>query len=516
MILDLIVFILVLGIVILIHEFGHFYFARKADILCHEFSIGMGPAIYQKRKGKTVYSIRAIPLGGYVAMAGEELGDVISKDQIIGLKLNDNNEVTNIILDNNIQHDFVGRVLDFDLYGENNSPLYIKIMQDGEVKKYFVKKDAIYHFKKNQIMYVTPAEESFETKTKWQRFKVIFAGPMMNFILAFVLLFFIGFFIKKPINNNYIGDVSPHISEHIKPGDQISFVNDVEVMTWDDISREIKNNKSDKIFLTINGEQKQFNVLVVLQGLGIGNNINTDEEGIVIGIVGEDKKDLININDKIIGIKISDEKLNKNEVVYEKVNNWNELINYVSTNSNQKYVYLEVIDHKTSSTKNVSFNNLKEKYISKLGVNYIEYQVGISPKTNFNLGYSLLYPFKKFGGDVKQMFVTIGLLINPKSGIGIKQLSGPVGMFSFVSKARTSGVLNLIAMMAFISINVGILNLLPIPALDGGRLTFILIEAITNKKVPKKVENKLIYITYILLLIVFLLVTTQDILRLIP
>ena len=78
----LLLFIVVLGVIILIHEAGHFYFAKKAGILCHEFSIGMGPALYQKRKGETIYSIRGIPIGGYVSMAGESVSDaLINKDQ---------------------------------------------------------------------------------------------------------------------------------------------------------------------------------------------------------------------------------------------------------------------------------------------------------------------------------------------------------------------------------------------------------------------------------------------------
>lgn len=77
--LNLIVFVLVLGVIILIHELGHFYFAKKSGILCHEFSIGMGPALYQKRKGETIYSVRAIPIGGYVSMAGESITDALIK-----------------------------------------------------------------------------------------------------------------------------------------------------------------------------------------------------------------------------------------------------------------------------------------------------------------------------------------------------------------------------------------------------------------------------------------------------
>ena len=69
-ILGILVFVLVLGVAVLIHEGGHFFFAKKAGILCHEFSIGMGPCLFQKKKGETVYSFRAIPIGGYVSMAG--------------------------------------------------------------------------------------------------------------------------------------------------------------------------------------------------------------------------------------------------------------------------------------------------------------------------------------------------------------------------------------------------------------------------------------------------------------
>ena len=90
LILNLIVFVLVLGIIILVHELGHFIFAKKAGILCHEFSIGMGPAITQKRKGETIYSVRAIPIGGYVSMAGESVSDaMIKKGQHIGIRLNE-------------------------------------------------------------------------------------------------------------------------------------------------------------------------------------------------------------------------------------------------------------------------------------------------------------------------------------------------------------------------------------------------------------------------------------------
>lgn len=95
--LGIVAFVFVLGLIILIHELGHFYFARKAGVLCHEFSFGMGPVLWQTKKGETVYSLRAIPIGGYVMMAGEDVEtSLIKKDQEVKLKIK-NGIVTKII-----------------------------------------------------------------------------------------------------------------------------------------------------------------------------------------------------------------------------------------------------------------------------------------------------------------------------------------------------------------------------------------------------------------------------------
>ena len=105
--LNLIVFILVLGIIILLHELGHFLVAKKFNVLCHEFSIGMGPALFQKKRGETTYSIRAIPIGGYVSIAGEDNDDsLFIVDDTIGLRLTPNNEVEGIVLHREVQFDF--------------------------------------------------------------------------------------------------------------------------------------------------------------------------------------------------------------------------------------------------------------------------------------------------------------------------------------------------------------------------------------------------------------------------
>ena len=144
---SIIVFIFVLGLVIVIHELGHFIMAKRANILCHEFSLGMGPIIWSKRVKETLYCVRAIPIGGYVMMAGEEVEDeVVKVDKDVRLIFDDFNNVEKIILDvDNEKYDKYERVTvtHVDLRGENDEPLYIN--------DYTVKRNAFYVFKNREL-----------------------------------------------------------------------------------------------------------------------------------------------------------------------------------------------------------------------------------------------------------------------------------------------------------------------------------------------------------------------------
>ena len=192
------VFVLVLGVIILVHEFGHYYFAKKAGILCHEFAIGMGPVAYQKRKGETVYSIRMIPIGGFVSMAGESINDaLIKKEDRIGVELNPSGQILEIVLTDKKKASITGTVQSFDLYGKDQSPLFIELDIEGTMTRYPVSREAVYTLSETKQMWITPQEKSFESKTLSQRFMVIFAGPLMNFILALLLFFIVGWFVSK-------------------------------------------------------------------------------------------------------------------------------------------------------------------------------------------------------------------------------------------------------------------------------------------------------------------------------
>lgn len=510
---DILLFILVLGLNILIHEYAHFYFARKAGILCHEFAIGMGPAVYQKKKGETVYSVRLIPLGGYVSMAGEEVAAYIKEGSNVGINLDENGRVKEIVLNNSIKYDFIGRVMELDLYGLDGSELFIKLNVAGETETYEVNENAMYVFNEKKKMQLSVANRSYENKTLWERFKVVFAGPLSNFLLAFFILFIVGFIIGKPVNNTEVGATSDYANQMgISAGDYITKVDGTDVVNFDDISRIISKNLDDKVTIELNNEKLiDINLFIALQGLGI-TNVQGNHE-LVIGQVFGRSKD-IKPNDIIKAIYMDDIILENDKSKALEVSSWNDLLTYVNSHSEEDKVLLVVEREGSNDLVNVIYDNISSKTLKKLDSGYIQYQIGVGGTSSFNFLYPFYYPFKQVGSDMKQMFNTIVLLIMPGSGVGPKDLAGPVGIFSLVSNARKQGFVSFLIFFAFLSVNVGFLNLMPIPALDGGRIVFIIYEAITKKKVNKNVENTIITITFILLLALMLFVTFQDITRL--
>ncbi|QWB95825.1 RIP metalloprotease RseP [Mycoplasmatota bacterium] len=515
LLLNLVVFIFVLGIIVLIHEGGHFYFARKAGILCHEFSIGMGPALWQKNTGDVVYSIRAIPIGGFVSMAGEGVSDAMfKKDQTIGLVLNEHQKVKEIILYKDGKYDISGVVKDFDLYGKDKAPLYIEIENEDGISKYEVERDAMYQLGKKSTMWVTPEEKSFESKTLWQRFLTIFGGPLMNFILAFVLFFMAGFFVLQPnYDSNEIGEVSDDSAAaflNLESGDKIVSINGVAVSSWYDLSEVMSDN--DSVFIDIEIENdgtttlhEDVEIATYIQSAGI-SNVGDGEFYTDQAIVGSSSG------------RASSAGLKSGDVITaidgNPINNWDELVSYFSNITSGGEIIVSY--DRDGDSDSTSYNLISEESLTALETQSIIFQIGVTASGSFDLGYSLLYAPRQFGSDVSEVFTTIGLLFGGgNDSIGISDLSGPVGIFQLVSTVRENGFLSLIIFMGFLSINIGILNLLPIPALDGGRLVFLGIEAITRKPLNRKIENYANLVMFFALIALIIFVSFNDIFRLI-
>jgi regulator of sigma E protease len=156
----------------------------------------------------------------------------------------------------------------------------------------------------------------------------------------------------------------------------------------------------------------------------------------------------------------------------------------------------------------------KELFDKTQNVGITAMLLGVSPKTKFNLGKSIIYSFTEVYASLENMVNTLGMLFFSKE-VGVNDLSGPVGIFNLTSQAAKQGFGSLLNFIGFLSVNVGFMNLLPVPALDGGRLLFLGYEAVTKKKPSQKVETALISITMILLFGLIIYVSFNDILRLI-
>ena len=339
-------FLLILGVVVLVHEFGHFLFAKLMGVHVYEFSIGMGPNLLQKAsKSGTKYSIRAIPLGGYVSLAGEEV------------------EI------------------------------------DPEVQK----------------------GRNLQDKKVWQRFLIMFMGVGFNFIFAFLVLFFVGLIFGAQ-------DLSPRVSEVT--------------------------------------------------------------EGYPAALAG------LEANDKIL-------RINDHKVSYI-----DDISLYLTIEDLSEPITFEV--EKTSGeVKQIEVQALKEEVDGST-----RYSLGITlvPKVERGFIESIVYAFNKEMALFKQMFVVLGNLFT--GNLALSNLSGPVGIYSIVGQMQAQGAQALLYLVALLSINVGIMNILPFPAFDGGRILFLFIEKIKGSPVNPKVENIIHAIGFILIIALMIYVTFNDILRL--
>lgn len=344
----LVYFILMLGIIVFIHELGHFIWAKKLGVYCYEFSLGFGPKLFSfKRKNdETLYCLRLIPVGGYVAMAGEEVDD------------------------------------------------------DKSV----------------------PKDKKMYNKPWYKKLVIVLAGVTNNFILGFVVLFLIALIYGSTTTKPIVGIVAKDSASYeagFKKGYEILSINGDKVSTWDDVTLKLtlaNNEKAQKIVVKTNDGSKKT--------ISITPKKIKDKEG------------------------------------------------------------------------NVSYS----------------YGMRLSDKKYYGFVNSIKYAGSKFCSIFKSMIVTIKALFTGK--IGLNALSGPVGIYSIVGAQSKVGLSGLLYLLAYLSINVGFINLIPFPAFDGYRAVIILIEKITGKKVDAKIDAIVNQIGLYLLFALMIYITIKDILKL--
>lgn len=554
-IIGIIAFILILSIIIIVHEGGHFFFAKKAGILCYEFALGMGPVIAQKRKGETVYSLRAIPLGGYVSMAGEEVDADLLKN-ITKVKLEFEQErITKIILDvanprfqelpeyTLVSYDLIGtkEALEDELYlevaGENDSEDPRKEGLMNQV--YVVSRDAKIFFKEKQEIQIAPYNRTFANKKLGARFLSVFAGPLMNFVLAWVIFVIMGIIGGYANVDSTILDkievTTPASIAGLQEGDEIIKIGsyDKDLSKWDDISSAMDYYASGEVVdfdgsievtyirdgktntTTVYPNTVIYAIELVLSTPSDANNI----ENINLPVVGTYSNKDTNKKTKsyLAGLRENDlitkiEILSTNEVV--DISTRNDLLkffaNYDRVNKGGDDLRIHFL--REGEEKSCSIETYSNELLVSQGVAPTKVQIGISPEYKFDFVKLLYQPFVQTGDACLLIFRTLKLLFTDAT-VNIDDLSGPIGILSIIKSSVSQGLLSVLNWAAIISVNVGFMNLLPLPALDGGRLAFMAYEAVTRKKPNPKVENIIHTIGFVLLMVLFVFVAFNDVIR---
>ncbi|HEM6145403.1 TPA: RIP metalloprotease RseP [Streptococcus suis] len=410
-------FIFIFGVIVVVHEFGHFYFAKKAGILVREFAIGMGSKIFAHTgKDGTLYTIRILPLGGYVRMAGwGEDKTEIKTGSPASLSLNEAGVVTRINLSGK-QLDSLSlpmNVTSFDF----EEKLEITGLVLEESKTYKVDHDATIVEEDGTEVRIAPLDVQYQNATVWGRLMTNFAGPMNNFILG-ILVFIILFFMQ--------GGVA--------------------------------NPSSNAVSITEGG---------ALQAAGV--------------VTG----------DKILS---------------------------VNGNTTDSYTEVATIISKaaTDATTAPSFDLVVEHDGKKRHVSVTAeqvdgaYRIGISPILKTGFVDKIVGGFQEAGATALRVVTALKNLI---ANFDVKQLGGPVAIYKVSSQAAEFGLVSVLGLMAALSINLGIFNLIPIPALDGGKIVMNILEAIRRKPLKPETESYITLAGVAVMVVLMIVVTWNDIIR---
>lgn len=415
--LGILTFILVFGIIVVVHEFGHFYFAKKSGILVREFAIGMGPKIFAHiGKDGTAYTIRILPLGGYVRMAG--WGDdttEIKTGTPVSLTLADDGKVKRINLSGKKlgQTALPMQVTQFDF----EDKLFIKGLVLEEEKTFAVDHDATAVEADGTEVRIAPLDVQYQNATIWGKLITNFAGPMNNFILG-VVVFWVLIFMQGGVR-----DVDTN-QFHIMP----------------------------------QGALAKVGVPETAQITKIGSH---------------------------------------------EVSNWESLIQAVETETKDKTApTLDVTISEKGSDKQVTVTPEDSQG---------RYLLGVQPGVKSDFLSMFVGGFTTAADSALRILSALkNLIFQPD----LNKLGGPVAIFKASSDAAKNGIENILYFLAMISINIGIFNLIPIPALDGGKIVLNILEAIRRKPLKQEIETYVTLAGVVIMVVLMIAVTWNDIMRL--
>jgi len=339
-----------------------------------------------------------------------------------------------------------------------------------------------------------PEEKRLTSKPAFQRFMIMIAGVMMNFITAIILLFFIGLFNTVSLNNVYIDDSTIN---GLNNDDKIVAIDGNFVNNYDKLALEMTIAGNKEFTMTLkNNEGKKYDVKVNPIEVGADYLPYGKDYGFSVSNLTITKSSIKGLKKGDTIVKINDTKITDYDTLLSVINNVEDEfeMTIIDSDKETKTIKLEV--------------NEKEEDTS-LGFSY-----GFNLKGEKQKGFiaAIKYSVYKFFSTIEQMIFTVIYLITGK--ISLSMMSGPVGIFNVVDSVSSTGFTNIISLLSLICINVGFINILPFPAFDGGHVVFILIEKIKGSKVDPKIENTIHNIGFILLMILMVLITYNDIIKL--
>ncbi|HFI0622285.1 TPA: RIP metalloprotease RseP [Streptococcus suis] len=410
-------FIFIFGVIVVVHEFGHFYFAKKSGILVREFAIGMGPKIFSHTgQDGTLYTIRILPLGGYVRMAGwGEDKTEIKTGTPASLTLNADGIVTRINLSGK-QLDNLSlpmNVTSFDF----EEKLEITGLVLDESKTYKVDHDATIVEEDGTEVRIAPLDVQYQNATVWGKLITNFAGPMNNFILGifvFIMLIFAQGGVADPTSNAVsITDGGALQAVGLVTGDKILSVNGQATDTYTEIAT---------------------------------------------------------------------------------------IISQVASEASTAPSFDLVVEHEgTEKSLTVTAEKVEDSY-----------RIGISPILKTGFLDKIIGGFQQAGATA---VIVVTALKNLIANFDVKQLGGPVAIYSVSNQAAANGWVSVFNLMAMLSINIGIFNLIPIPALDGGKIVMNILEGIRRKPLKPETESYITLAGVAIMVVLMLVVTWNDIMR---
>ncbi|MFD2925557.1 RIP metalloprotease RseP [Halobacillus naozhouensis] len=412
-----IAFILMFGLLVFVHEWGHLIFAKRAGMLAREFAIGFGPKIFAFTRNETLYTIRLLPIGGYVRVAGEDPEIVeLKAGHHIGLEFNHEGKVSSIIVNNKSKHPHA-RVIEVERADLDHRLIIEGYEVDEDEKLTFeVDPKAMFVMDEKETQ-IAPYDRQFASKSVPKRAMQLFAGPMMNFVLAIILFMILGFVQGVPANNALIGDIqpdSPAEEAGLQAGDEVVGIDGEPLDTWEEFTQIVRNHPEEQVTLTVERDGQTVQIDVTPAEIQQGE--------LTIGQVGVARA------------------------------------------------------FEDSFTKKLTY------------------------------GFSQTYEWGTL------ILTNLGKLVTGQ--FSLDMLSGPVGIYDATDRVVQTGFMNFIMWTAILSVNLGIVNLLPLPALDGGRLLFVGLEGVRGKPIDPQKEGIVHFIGFALLMLLMLVVTWNDIQRL--